>query len=374
MKNKTEYDLISISHFFYPIKGGLENMAFSLLKRFAKAGYKCIAIHGGINETKFYKKNDFDIQTFKTKNIFNNTYPLFGIKFFKFVKKTIRENSNARIVVHSRHLLSSFLTAWICSRLKRDFYLVEHTAQKSFAKTSTAQFLMNLYDKTFSKYVIKKSKKIVCVSKACKKYNKENYNTPEEKLKLIYNGIDFEDIVKYKKDSKENIVVFAAKFLKVKDPITTYTVFKKLSSKYPKWTFYFIGDGEILKPEKSTLKNLKIINRMIEREEVLSLLGKSKIYINSSLSEALSIANIEATTLGNIPVFSDAPSNKEIAKKLNASEYIFTRQDVQDLEAKIEKAIKSGKKKDIHENISKLTKKHFDNHRVFREYEDLLFT
>jgi O-antigen/teichoic acid export membrane protein/glycosyltransferase involved in cell wall biosynthesis len=370
---KPKYDLISISHFFYPIKGGLENMSYNMLTFLAENEYKAIAVHGGGDNNKIYEKNGFDIRVFKTKNILNNAYPLFGLAFIVYIKKLLQQNPNAKVLIHCRHVTSSFLSALICSILGREFYLLEHTAETSFVKGKISQLAVWIYESIFSKYVITRANRIISVSEASRDYLKRRYSIPAQKITVIHNGINIDEFKKYNDIEKENIVVFAGKFLKVKDPQTTYEAFKILAPKYPKWKFYFIGDGEELQAPEKSFSNLKFINRMIEREELLKIFAKSKIYINSSLSEALSLTIVEATLFGNIPVLSDAPSNTQIAQKLETKSFIFPRRNSVELAEKIELAITHSVKKNIFREISKKTKENFDNRKFFEKYSITFF-
>jgi len=92
--NKNKYDLISISHYFPPRVGGLENMAFTLLKELSKRDIKCLALFGSDN--KYEKEEDgFTKISFHPVNLFENTYPIFGICFFFKTMRLIQDNPDA---------------------------------------------------------------------------------------------------------------------------------------------------------------------------------------------------------------------------------------------------------------------------------------
>src|SRR5690606_37379709 len=122
-KQHKHMDIISISHFFYPRVGGLEKMAYLVLKHLSDRGYSCISIYSnGSNNT--YKSEGFTWKSFKTWNVIRGTYPIFGIRFISYVFKTIRKNPNAVVLIHDRHLLSSVVAAAICRILGRDYILI----------------------------------------------------------------------------------------------------------------------------------------------------------------------------------------------------------------------------------------------------------
>lgn len=369
---KKQYDIISVSSLFYPMTGGLEIMVYNLLNYLTKKGYKPIAIHGKAEKDTEYVLNNYTVKTFKTRNLFNNTYPIFSFRFFKYTYTLIKGNPNAKVLIHSRHFLSSFLCALACWFLKREYILVEHTAQTSFLKSKIAQKAVNVYEKTLSQFVLKKAQRIISASKASQDYLIKEHNIAKEKITVIYNGFEEKELQSFLKVKKKKKITFATKMIKVKNPKITYEAFKELSEKHKDWDFYFIGSGDFFKGAQTNAKNLKIINKMISRQEVLKLYGMSSIYINSSLSEGLSLAIVEATYLKNIPVLSDAPSNIEIAKGINTQNYIFKKHDVNDLKEKIEKAMKEHENSALREGIHKKVCKTFKNEVLFKEYEDIL--
>ena len=85
-KDKNKYDYISISHYFYPRVGGLENMAFSLISGLQKKGLNGIAVYGS-DKRNSSTINDFQVESFPVLNIFNGTYPIFGLGFLVYVFK-----------------------------------------------------------------------------------------------------------------------------------------------------------------------------------------------------------------------------------------------------------------------------------------------
>ncbi len=373
LEKKNQYDLISVSSLFYPATGGLEIMVYNLLTYLTKKGYKPIAVHGRANENSVYQLNNFTVKTFKTKNIFDNTYPIFSFKFFYYIRKLIVKNPNAVVLIHSRHFISSFITALACFLLQKPYFLIEHTAQTSFLKSKSAQKIVYIYEKTLSKFVLTKAYKIFSSSNASKNYLITQHKIPEDKITVLYNGFSQEELDKFSNLKKKKDIVFATKMIKVKNPEVTYKAFVDLAVKYPSWNFHFIGTGDFFKGKPTKSTNLKITDKIIKRERFLKLAGTSTIYINSSLSEGLSLAIVEAAYLKNIPVISDAPSNLEIAERLNTKKYIFKKHDVEDLKSKLELAIKDFGNDDFLSKIKKNTNKNFNNNDIFKKYEKLLF-
>lgn len=369
---KEEFDLISISHYFYPRVGGLENMAFNLISGLTEKGLKSLAIYGSKNRYST-TINNFQAESFKTYDIFDGTYPLFGIRFVHYVFKTVKQNRNAKIFIHSRHLTSSFITAFICILLRHPYTVIEHNAGPVYFKSNFASKMARLMDKKIFSLVHKFASDVISVSNTGKNWVSETFSVDKNDIEVIYNGYSPKEIRNNFK-SKENIIVWAAKWIEVKDPSTALRGFIKTAKRYSNWKFFLIGQGDSLRMYENLPKNVEIIPEFIKQEDLFRLLRKSKIYVNSSLSEGLALGILEATAFGNIPVLSNAPSNKEIAKKLKTEEFIFSRKNASDLSRKLSVAIKNSEDdKKIHRSLAELTKNRFSNDSMVNRYYAFLF-
>jgi glycosyltransferase involved in cell wall biosynthesis len=313
------------------------------------------------------------IQTecFKTFDLFNKTYPLFGLDFVKAVYKALKENPEAKVIIHARHVLSSLIASIICKILGRNYILVEHTSDTSFMSSRIAQFLVRVYERVFAKFVIRNASRIISVSDASRDFLVKEFAAQEEKIEIINNGYEPKDLAAIDYSKKKNSVVFAAKWIKVKDPVTTFKAFRKLSEKYPDWEFLMIGSGPEEIPLNDSPKNLKVINKKFKQKDFFKLLAQTKIYINSSLSEGFPLGVIEAAAHGNTLVLSDAPTNRKIAIELKQTDYLFTRSSVSGLVRAIEGAIKNSNIA-AQKELAKLTEK-YSNENLLPKYIDALY-
>lgn len=366
-KKREQYDLISISHFFPPRVGGLENMAYNLLKGLSEKGIRCVAFFGS-NKREYVKGNNLDYNIFKVVSIFNGTYPIFGLKFFFKIFKTLRENPNSKVIIHSRHLTSSILTAIACILLKHPYTVIEHNGGPVFFKSEIVTTIVNWVDRNFFGLVLQYAEDILAVSKTSRLWINKNFGISKQRIGVIYNSFNTGYYASRVKD-KENIVVFASKWIKVKDPQTTLDAYIKTAKNFPDWKFLMIGDGDNLIYKKEELpRNVKIIKKLITQDDLFEILSKSKIYINSSLSEGLSLGVIEAVSLGNLPVLSNAKSNIEISATIDTKELIFQKGNSNDLAKTIKKAIyKSTDTKYIYNIVSK-NKEAFSGEQMVETY------
>jgi glycosyltransferase involved in cell wall biosynthesis len=369
--NKNLYDFISISHYFYPRVGGLENMAFNLISGLQSKGLNSIAVYGSDKRTS-NTINGFKTESFPVLNIFNGTYPIFGLNFALYILKLLSENPNAQVLIHSRHLTSSLITAFLCVLTGHQYSVVEHNAGPVYFKSPLVTKLAAWADRNIFSLVHKFSTNTIAVSKTSKNWVSKTFNLMKDSIDTIYNGYDSKEI-RNSFNKKENIVVWAAKWIEVKDPSTALRAYKKIAQKYPDWKFVLIGEGNSLKNYKNISDNIEIIPAFIKQEDLFRLLRKSKIYVNSSLSEGLALGILEASAFGNIPVVSNAPSNREIANKIYTSQFIFNRGNAVDLAKKLDSAIKESKNMNFLRNIAKSTKEKFSNKVMINNYYAYLY-
>lgn len=376
MKKKNQkqniYDFISISHFFPPVIGGLENMAYTLLDGLSKKGIKSLAIYGS-KERYVERNSNFDRICFNPFRIFNGTYPIFGLPFFFKVFSIVRNNPDAKIVIHSRHLTSSLLTSIACTILQHPYTVIEHNGGPVFLSSKFTSKIINEVDRQIFRYVLDRAEDIFAVSDTGKKWISKNFSIPKGRINVIYNGFDTNYNPK-NISQKENIIVFASKWIKVKDPQTTLKAYELLAKKYPQWQFHIYGDGKNLEYEdpKSYPENLIIKNELLKQKELFKLLERSKVYVNSSLSEGLALGILEAVSFGNIPVLSDADSNVEVAKKLKTTNFVFPRGSYRKLASRIEEAIKKSKNQKYVTDLIELNKENFSQERMIERYYERL--
>jgi glycosyltransferase involved in cell wall biosynthesis len=371
LKNKKEYDFISISHYFYPRIGGLENMAFNLISGLQKKGLKCIAVYGS-EKRKSSTLNDFQIESFPVLNIFNGTYPIFGLRFILYVLRLLQANPNAQVLIHSRHLMSSLITFGLCILTGHQYTVVEHNAGPVYFKSPFVNKLAQWMDKNIFSLVHKYASNVIAVSNTGRNWISKTFGTDKKLIDVIYNGFDGKEI-KNSISKKENIVVWAAKWIEVKDPTTALKGYKKIAKKYPDWKFVLIGEGNSLKKLKNLPSNVEVLPELIKQEDLFRLLKKSKVYVNSSLSEGLALGILEASAFGNIPVISNAPSNKEVARKIDTLKYIFKRGNSSDLASKIELAIANSSERNLVKKIIKSTSTIFASKNMIENYYAYLY-
>lgn len=371
--SKKEYDLISVSHYFHPRVGGLEKIATELSKAAGLSSLKVASIFG-VNELRQVMEiPGVDQYPIKVNALFNQTYPIMGIKFAWKLFNLLRTNPGAVTLIHDRHLTSSVVAWIICKIVNRPYILISHTTKSNYFRNRLFEMIGNLLDMVLFRFVVLHAEQVISVSETNKLYLMTEYGLLPDKVTVIYNGFTTSMVQKFPIQPKEKTVVYATKWIPVKDPDTVARAFRRLAKRNREWEFYFIGEGnsEIINWGKLPL-NLKFINRFYSQAELFDLLGRSAIYVNASLNEGLPVAVIEAAALANHMVLSDAPSNIEVAHKLGVK-HVFARKSVASLVKNIQQVINRLDKNLIPAlSVSENSYKYFADSKMFARYLEII--
>lgn len=165
---------------------------------------------------------------------------------------------------------------------------------------------------------------ITSISKATKLALVEFENVPENKIKVIYNGIkkpevEEETVLALRHNlsiSKDTIILGTIARL---DPIKNHSMmldaFALVLKEYPNTVLIIVGDGEERNNIEEKIKQLDIKDKVIlpgyepQPQHYLALMD---IFLLSSLSEGTSMTLLEAMALGKPCVVTDAGGNSEV--------------------------------------------------------------
>lgn len=374
---KNRWDYITVCNLFPPQGGGLENAAFQLLSFLSKEkGFNCLAFYSG-DSNSYYRENGIDRVRLNTYKIFHGFYPLVGLRYILKLSKILRLNRKAKVIVYGRHFTGSIAASILCKIHKVDYLYIDTGFEPRTFKSPISNFFADILDRTIFSLCYRFAKRHVFVSETSKKYVRGRYGKIVDSAQVILNGFEEDVIGKYDGWVKGKKIVFASRLLPVKNPDTVAHAYLKLAPKYEDWDFYLIGKGTCLFNEmnKNDIpENIHFVNELFPQQKFHSLLSESAIYVNSSLSEGLPLAIVEAAALGCILVMSDIKHNMEVSRVSDLEKYAFPAKDLQKLIDVLEKAMQDSltKGNDFHKNIAKKNHEVFASKKIFAQYWRLL--
>lgn len=194
-----------------------------------------------------------------------------------------------------------------------------------FKKVKIIETIHNIkiINKNLHKYFLNhKIDKFVAISKRVAEVIKSDLGISEEKIKVIYNGINLEKF-KGEYSINENVkdIVAVGRLTKQKDHLNLLKAFKNFkeiceenNERVPRLNI--IGDGELRNEliDYATANNLKEVRFLGIVNNIPEILFNNQIYVMSSIFEGLSLSLMEAVASGISIICTDVGSNTEIIK------------------------------------------------------------
>ena len=219
-------------------------------------------------------------------------------------------------------LVVSFLTytniicilAKMFSNVKSYLILSEH-GMPSFPLTKTKNPVTIFFLKWMPRWFYNHADKVICVSMDSANEVNKIFRMPIEKIKVIYNPVDTNNIIALCHENLEHpwfaqdipIIISVGRLTDVKGYPYLLRAFKQIMTKYPS-RLVILGKGE-----KETL--LKELSLQLGIDKSVAFLGfqanpfkymsRSTVFVLSSMSEAFPMVVLEAMTCG-VPIISTA--------------------------------------------------------------------
>ena len=207
--------------------------------------------------------------------------------------------------------------------------------------------------------------------------------TSSEKIKLIYNGVNFDNfnLNQEKKKIKrklgffnqEKIFLSVGRLKKAKG----YPYLLKAISKInlPNTRLVILGEGEERKKIESLIKKLKIGDKVILKGRVNNVeeyLQIADLFIMSSLWEGFSIALLEAGYFGLPVIATDVGGNSEVIEN-KRNGFLIKPKSVKAIKEAILKfiSLSDKEKKKLSRNIKEKVRKKFSTKRMIKQHDNL---
>jgi len=274
-----------VNPFFYPYYGGIEHRIYNVAKRLATDNEVCI-ITSRLPKTKAREELD-GIKIIRLPSFFVNIYNPPFVRS-KGVYEMIKEIKPDIIDFHYRWA-PSYTHAINKITIPKVF-----TFHNDFGEGIGIERIASLGNDLIFKIFLKKFDKIICISKYIKK-RLMKYGIGEEKLAVIYNGIDANG----EWNEKEDYMLFVGRLVKTKG----LDFLIKSLHKYGlnDVNIKIAGKGPMMKKWKKMASKYKLNMEFmgwVDEERKIELLKKSKAFILPSHYESFGIVLLEAMKYG----------------------------------------------------------------------------
>jgi len=217
---------------------------------------------------------------------------------------------------------------------------------------------------------------VVAVSEDCARLVTTEEGVPASRLRVIHNGIDTEAITPPDRTEKRlgQRVISVGRLAAVKDLGTMLKTVQRIARSFPDFRLQLVGDG----PERSSLQDLiaelgigGTVEMLGERRDIAERLSEADIFVQSSISEGLSLGLLEAHAAGLPIVATDVGGNAEVVVHGTTGLLVPPRDPAKLAEALMElladpdRALSMGRRGRLR------VQEAFDLRKVVRRYEEL---
>ncbi|MBW2998204.1 glycosyltransferase family 4 protein [Candidatus Woesearchaeota archaeon] len=307
------------------------------------------------------------------KGLFGEKLEQQGYKVFKLpksklnkiksLKKIIKENNINTIISQNMAAMQLSVLSTLFKKIKRI-----HVDHNSFAEGyGLKDKLENIF---FSKFI----KNFITVTEDVRKKISEKWFVNKDKIHVIYNGIDIKYLEGKSKGRINNfpkikgkIILIVAGLRPVKDHITLLKSLKGIKA-----NLLIVGEGSQREKIENFIKENKIKNVYLlgQRDDVMKIIKRSNIIVNSSLNEGISITLLEAMTLKKPIIATNIGGNKTLVRN---NGYLFKRKDYKELNRLLKRILNDeGLENKLGMESRKFIDSFFNVKRMIEEYQRVI--
>ena len=350
-------NILIISNFFPPHKGGLETTAFYTAKKLTEFGHRVIVLTSKCAGEKrsFHKLGDILIYRFKSRNLpelkklpKSSNFGIMLKALLKFPK--IIKLHNIQIIHAQGHVFPITFFSFILNQLifKRPMFI----SIQGRLKIGLIGIIENIFDNIITKHLYKKSKKIICASMSLKE-RLLRFKINKKKFIVIPNGVDIHIFTKQKQSKFLNQyligkngykrIIFVGRLDKQKGVEYLLRAIPRVIEAYENVHFFILGNGILEKELKLLANKLKILSHTtfldeVPLEKLPSFYSSADIFCLPSIYEGFPVTIAEALSCGLVIVASQTEGIPEAIIE-NKNGFLVKPKNISQLAYKLIKAL-----------------------------------
>lgn len=350
-------NILLISHFFPPHKGGIETAAYNTAKKLTENGHHVVVItskvFGALSD--YEKKEGFHIYRYKSvylielKGLPQSSHLGVPLKAILNLKKIIKKYEIQIIHAEGRFFPISLISALLNFLIfKRKMFI----SVQGRLKFGMIGLIENIFDKTITRFIYSKLSKIICVSLSLKR-RLIKFRIHNQNLKIIPNGVDIDKfslkrkgsyLDKYLKNAIDyKKVIFVGRLDLQKGVEYLIRAIPNVINNFTNVHFFILGNGRLERNLKFLVKSIAIEKYvtfidLIPLEDMPKFYSAADIFCLPSIHEGFPLSIVEALSMGLIIVASNTGGIPEAIIE-NENGYLFKPKNVKQLSLKLLKAL-----------------------------------
>ncbi|MFH0929523.1 MAG: glycosyltransferase family 4 protein [Candidatus Aenigmatarchaeota archaeon] len=313
---------------FPPAKtGGLGTHCYELVKNLGEKGIKVLLfipkrtsnVKHNLKNVEIVEVGSSIVSTYNTTapEIFEKGY---GWNFFQEVEAFNRKCVDLAMkmdfdVIHSHDWISIPAGMELKRRKGKPLVLTMHSTE--YDRTANIYPLQKIVD--IEKTGLDEANMIITVSRQMKAQLIDRYQADSNKIKVIYNGIDYRKFFGLTKKGDKKIVLFLGRLTNQKGPYFFLHAAAKVLEKRKDVLFAVSGQGEKMTELIKMAINMNIMGNMVftgylSEEEIRHAYSMADVYVMPSVAEPFGITALEAIASGTPVIVS---KNAGVAEKIS---------------------------------------------------------
>lgn len=330
-------NIVQVSSYYPPHLGGQEQRVRDLSERLAKKGHQVEVFTSDVGCPK-------DKQLKSTKNLKIHYLPAKEIAHTPIIPSLYNElmkiPQDSIVHVHVAQAYVPEVVYKVCK--KRKIPYIAHVRVDSKPSSFIGKIFLPFYKRIILKKFLKKSNKIITLTKDYKDLIIEKYLIEKNKIKVIPNGFQKSLLVKNKKNNLINHLLYVGRISRDKNlPLLLNSL---VISKY-KFILDIVGDGELFEETKRLAKEKGLTNVIFhgrkEGKELINLYKNADIFISTTRQESFGTVYLEAMASALPIITSNVLGVRNVVK--NGYSGILCKQTPEAFAEAIEKLIKNPK-------------------------------
>ncbi len=226
----------------------------------------------------------------------------------------VNEKKPDVVIVHSSPMLRFLGTIIKVFHKEIRLYFYCHAAIKDQLE-QYGTIKRTVYD-FINRTCIEKCEKVIAISNYVKGTVQSAYNTPNEKIAVIYNSVDTEKFDKPIHTAEKKVkIVFIGRVVKVKGIQFAIEALSKIPDDF-QWEFNVVGDGAYRDALEKLVKEKKLEDKVTfwgSRNDVPDILAQMDVFLHPcTWEEGFGIGIVEAMAAGKLCICSNSGAIPEI--------------------------------------------------------------